>query len=120
MGRFHHRQSCHVDDAARGGGWRQDVGGKGRSEQDRPDMQAVRHGLDDAERDVGGIEIGEDEQVCLAGQGAVGHDAAAQRIGDGGIAVHLAVGLQTGRLLADDFHRPAHLEGAFGIARAEA
>ncbi len=77
-----------------GDGGRQDVGGESRAEQDRTDMQAVGHGLDHAEGDVGRIEVREDQQVRFAGKRAVRHHVTAQAFGDGAVAVHFAVDFQ--------------------------
>ncbi|MCY1251002.1 hypothetical protein D9M72_647110 [compost metagenome] len=79
-------------------------------------MQAVRHRLDDAERDVGGIEIREDQQVGFARKRAVGHDALAQNLGDGRITMHFAIDFEVRREFAHELQCLTHLGGALGIA----
>ena len=50
----------------------------GGAEKDRADMQRVGHHLQQIQRDVGGVERGEDEQVRLARKAADRHQAAPQ------------------------------------------
>ena len=93
-----------------------------RAEQDRADRHAVAAGdLQQVEGDVGGVEVGHDQQVGLARQRA-SRAAPPSRIASAerGVAVHLAVDLELGRALAQQRQRRAHLARRRRIAAAEA
>ena len=64
-----------------------------RAQQDRADRDAVAAGdLQHVEQDVGRVEVGQHQQVGLAGQRAVGQEALRRIVlGQRRVAVHLAV-----------------------------
>lgn len=109
---FGHGQGGHVHQPAHGGRRRHDVRGEGAAQQDRADGDAVPvGGLEYVEQDVGRIQVRAHQQVGVAIQRAVGHQAVTQFRQQGGVAVHLAVAVDVRGHAAEDVARLAHLDG---------
>ena len=89
-------------------------------EQDRANGDiAARRGLEQVVGDVGRIDIGKNQQVGVAAQGAVGHHLQTGLAVERHVAVHFAVDFQPWRLGAQQSERSAHLERAGMIAAAK-
>src|SRR5436190_391327 len=80
------------------------------AEQDRADGHAAAGGgLQQVERDVGGVERRQYEEIRLPLQLRAREHAQANLLRKRGVAVHLAVDLELGRALADQRERLLHL-----------
>ena len=95
------------------------MGGSRQAHQDRADADAVGDVAHQVVAGVGGIEVGEGQQVGAAGQLRVREDAVARFFVQGDVGVHFAFNLELGRALAQDRQRVAHLLRAGRFAGAE-
>ena len=94
-------------------------GGVG-TEQDGADGGAVVVGFfHQVERDVGGVNIGHDQQVGAAFEGGVRVDGIANALRERRVAVHFAVAFQFGGAFAQDGERFAHFARRGGVVTAE-
>ena len=94
--------------------------GEGAAQQDRADGDAVSiGGLEHVEQDVGRIQVRAHQQVGVAIQRAVGHQAVAQFRQQGGVAVHFAVTVDVRGHAAEDVAGLAHLDGRRAAGASE-
>ncbi len=92
----------------------------GGPQEHRPDRDApARSGLQQVVADVGGIDIGQDQQVGFPCEGAAGHELGPVGGVQCGVAVHLAVHGQPRCLLTHQGQRFPHLHGRRQVAGTE-
>ena len=84
----------------------QDVRRARRTDQNRPDRQRVAEHLHHLVADIGGVDVRHDQHVRLAAEARMRIDALAEHRHQRGLAVHLAVDLEIGRLPADQARAP--------------
>jgi len=114
------RQRGHVEDAAHGAGWRQDVRRPSGAKQDGTDGHALsRHDLQGVERDVGRIEVRHDEQVCSPAQPRIGNGLIEDRARQRRIRVHLSIDLEIAGALLEQGKGVPHLAGRGRVGGAE-
>ena len=92
----------------------------GRAQQHRADGDATAgRCLEEVVGNVGGIAVGQDQQVGLPGQRGAGHQGLTRGRIKGQVAMHLAIHLQPRRLLTQQRQGAAHLDRRGVVARAE-
>src|SRR5258706_15846869 len=109
----------HVENAAGGHRWREDMRRPRRADQDRPNWQRVRKHLDHLIGAVGGIEVRYDQDVCLTMRLWVWQDQLPRCFRQRGIALHFAVRLDFRMVLLEERRGTAHLARGVGIITAE-
>ena len=90
-----------------------------RAHQDRADGKSFAQGLEQGERAVGCIQVGQDEKIGLARKPRIGEDALAQGLVHGGVSLHFPVHLQIGRPFGEQAHRLAHFPGGSRVRGSE-